>query len=196
MKSLALFDFDGTITTKDTLLDFTRFVKGNLEFLHGVTVLLPTLISFKLKQIPNWKAKESYLKHFFGGMSLSVFDEWCKRYAIEKLPLLLNEAALDKLSWHLLEGHDVCIISASPENWIKPWAQKLNVRVIATRLQIKEGKLTGLINGKNCYGIEKLNRLNEVIDTNEYQVIYSYGDSRGDKEMLEIASKKFYRKFN
>jgi len=196
MKSLALFDFDGTITSKDTLLHFTRFVKGNSKFWKGMTVLLPIFLALKLKVMPNWKAKESFLKYFFGGMPLAEFDSWCKRYAIEKLPELLRKAALDKLNWHLQQGHDIYIVSASPENWIKPWAGKLNIKVIATQLQVTEGKISGLISGHNCYGIEKVKRLNQAIDTKNYETIYSYGDSKGDKEMLEMASEKFYRRFN
>ena len=48
---------------------------------------------------------------------------------------------------------------------------------------------------KNCYGIEKVNRINEVINLKEYLNIYAYGDSNGDKQMLKIATHAYYKYF-
>ena len=55
---LALFDFDGTITTDDSLIKFIRFVVGDIKTLWGMILLSPMLITYKLKLIPNYKAKQ------------------------------------------------------------------------------------------------------------------------------------------
>ena len=62
--------------------------------------------------------------------------------------------------------------------------------------EIKNGKLTGKFSTKNCFGIEKVNRIKEKYNLSEYNVIYAYGNSSGDKEMLSIANEKYYKRFD
>ena len=62
---LCLFDFDGTITTEDSLIKFIRFVVGDVKTLWGMIILSPMLITYKLKLIPNYKAKQWMLSCFF-----------------------------------------------------------------------------------------------------------------------------------
>ena len=44
--NLALFDFDGTITNRDSFIDFIKFAKGNLKFFQGFMILSPILILY------------------------------------------------------------------------------------------------------------------------------------------------------
>ena len=81
------------------------------------------------------------------------------------------------------------------ECWLKPWCNENNLDLIATKLEIKNGIVTGNFLSKNCYGIEKANSVNEVYDLNDYDHIYAYGDSRGDKELLALADESFYKPF-
>ena len=55
---IAFFDFDGTVTTRDTLLEFIRFVKGDLSFFLGFMVHTPLLILYKMQIVLNQRAKE------------------------------------------------------------------------------------------------------------------------------------------
>ena len=55
--NLALFDFDGTITKNDSLIKFIRFAVGDLKFVFGLFILSPVLLAYKIKLIPNFKAK-------------------------------------------------------------------------------------------------------------------------------------------
>ena len=68
------FDFDGTLTTKDTLLEMIKFAKGKTRFLLGFLLYSPILVLMKLHLFPNWKAKQLIFKHFFGGMTIEDFD--------------------------------------------------------------------------------------------------------------------------
>ena len=71
-----------------------------------------------------------------------------------------------------------------------------NLELIATRLEIKNNKLTGKFASKNCYGMEKVNRIKKNYNLDNYEVVYAYGDSMGDHQMLDLADIKYYRTFN
>lgn len=193
---LVLFDFDGTLTRKDTLPEVIRFMFGKRRFYAGLLRLFPFLFFFKLKLIPNWKAKERVLTYFLSGLPCDTFQQKCNQFAIEKLPGLLRNEAMNTLMQFKQEGARVVIVSASAENWIASWCETLELTCIATRLEVKDGKLTGKMKGKNCYGIEKVNRIKQMIDLSKYPEIYAYGDSKGDMPMLQLATNAYYRVFN
>ena len=65
---IAVFDFDGTVTTKDTLLEFIKFVRGPVSFYAGFLRYAPQLLAYKLGLYPNWKVKQQIFSHFFKGM--------------------------------------------------------------------------------------------------------------------------------
>ena len=197
MKSnkIALFDFDGTITTDDTLIKFVRFAVGDIKFATGIAILSPILIAYKLKLIPNYKAKQYMLSYFFKGMSEEKFQKICNNYSLNHIDTIIRPQAMEKILWHKKQGHKVVIVSASIECWLRPWCNKQNIDLIATKLEIKEGIVTGKFLTKNCYGIEKVNRVKERYNLDDYDYIYAYGDSRGDRELLELANESFYKPF-
>ncbi len=195
MKKLALFDFDGTITTSDTFVEFIRFNKGFVRFAIGFFLLSPFIIAFKLKLYPNWKAKELVITYFFKGTTTSDFDQMCQRFYSQKLPSLIRPKALEEIAKHQIAGYEICIVSASPELWIKDWAKEQNVQLIGTKLEVVENKITGKISGNNCYGFEKECRIKAIYDLASYDLIEAYGDSSGDKELLALAHKAHFKPF-
>ena len=96
---------------------------------------------------------------------------------------------------HKKKDHRILIVSASPQDWIIPWATQFGIEVLATQLDIQDARLTGRITGKNCNGIEKVNRINQHVNLSEYQQVIAYGDSSGDLQMFELAHEKFYKPF-
>jgi phosphatidylglycerophosphatase C len=194
-KKLILFDFDGTITTKDTLLEFVRFYRGKYALLTGGIVLSPILALHLFKLIKNWKAKQFFLSWYFKGEEVSVFNQRCHQFAKDKIPQLVRSQALNAIKQYQREGHTIAVVSASPENWVKPWCDQHGLTCLATRLEVKNEKITGNISGNNCYGPEKCSRISEQFALKEYEEIIAYGDSSGDKEMLDLAHQKFYRPF-
>lgn len=194
-KNLAIFDFDGTLTTADSFIRFIYFYRGGVRFVMGMLSLSPFLVLMKLGVLPNWKVKELVMGYFLKGEPLSVFNERASQFANGYIPQIINPKAIAQLQSHLKQGHRVIIISASAENWIKAWSDSLSVELIATHLEHRNNLITGKIKGRNCYGIEKINRLKEYLDISNYSRIYVYGDSRGDKEILAIATDPFYRFF-
>ena len=192
---IAFFDFDGTITTHDTLLEFIKFSKGSLFFYLGFMLYSPWLVAYKLKIISNQSAKEKILGFFFRNTSLVDFQVQCDRFAAEALPALLRPKALAEITRLQQAGFVVTVVSASPENWISGWAAANDLLLIATRLDTKEQRLTGRIAGHNCHGKEKVNRIHETFRLTDYKEIYAYGDSSGDRPMLALASNPFFKPF-
>ncbi len=193
---IAVFDFDGTITFKDTLLVFIKFTKGRWLFFMGFLLFSPLLLLMKLKLYPNWKAKQDLFSFFYRGIPLEKFNDWGRIFGSE-IDKILRPKAIEAIKQHKNNGDRVVIISASIENWIKPWAKKVGIDVVlATKIeQDKKGLLTGKFLSKNCFGQEKVNRLLQAFpNRNEYTLV-AYGDSRGDKELIEISESGFYNKF-
>ncbi len=194
-KGLALFDFDGTITKRDTFLEIIKYQKGKAYFYFGMLLLSPILLLYKLKVIENWRAKERVLSFFFGGNPSDIFQSKCDQFISNILPTILKPEALQKIEFHRSQNHRVIVVSASPYNWIEGWCKKMEIELIATKLEVYGEKITGRLASLNCYGAEKVNRINEYLDLKEFDQIYAYGDSEGDKPMLAIAHHSFYRKF-
>jgi phosphatidylglycerophosphatase C len=195
LKRIAFFDFDGTITSRDTMFELIKFQKGMPRFLLGVLCNMPVFAALKLKLISNQVAKERLLSYFFGGTTLADFQSGCDQFAENKLPSLIRPASIEEIEKLKAEGFEVVVVSASAENWIKKWAGKTGVKLIATRLQSSGDKITGRIAGINCNHAEKAARIKADYNLSGYDEIYGYGDSSGDHEMLALTTKTFYQPF-
>ncbi|MHA4847741.1 HAD-IB family hydrolase [Flavitalea antarctica] len=195
MRYIAFFDFDGTITKRDTLLEFIKFSKGNLPFYIGFLLHAPVLIAYKIGLLSNKKAKEKILGFFFSHTDIGKFHQDCKQFSLEVLPKLVRPKALEEIQKLNDSGATVVIVTASAENWVKPWADTMQLDLIGTKLEEKSHKLTGKIQDINCHGEEKVRRIMERYSLKDYDKIYAYGDTRGDKPMLKLAHEAFYKPF-
>lgn len=194
-KTLALFDFDGTITTKDSLIDFIKYAVGNTAYYVGLVTLSPMLLTYAFKLIPNNIAKEKLIGHYFKGWKLSHFKQTADSYSQTQIQKIIRPQAIERINWHHKQNHDIVIISASIECWLEAFCHQNNITLISTKLEIQDNKLTGKFLTKNCHGIEKVNRLKEIYNLNSYNYIYAYGDSKGDTELLALANESFYKPF-
>ena len=192
---LVLYDFDGTITTKDTLFEFCRFIAGRSLYTTKILILLPVLLAQRLKVVSAQRAKEIFLAFFLKGLKQAEFENKCQLFTDNILPGLIRPQALTSIQDYKNSQSRVVIVSASPQNWILPWACKVGVEVIATRLVIEAGSITGKIKGKNCNGLEKVNRVREMVDLSSYSEIIAFGDTKGDLPMLALATQKFFKPF-
>ena len=193
--TIALFDFDGTITTKDSLAEFIKFAVGKQDYYLGLLKISPILMAYILKIIPNYRAKEKMISHFFKGYPSDTFNEIAQIYSLNEIDKIVRTQAIEKIQWHKNNGHKVVIVSASMENWLVAWCKQHELELIATGLEIKDSKLTGKFSTKNCYGKEKLRRVQKKYDLSDFDEIYAYGDSSGDKNLLEVANHSFYKPF-
>ena len=194
-KKIAFFDFDGTITTKDSLMEIIKFQKGKLAFYTGFILHAPWLIAYKLNLLPNDRMKQKILIYFFAGIPESVFQENCDLFAESLLPNMIRPDALTEIDQLRKHGFEIVVISASAGNWIRNWTNRLSLKLIATKLEVENGLITGGIEGKNCHGEQKVACIREQWNLAEYKEIFVYGDSSGDKPMLALATKSFYKPF-
>ena len=195
MATLVLFDLDGTLTKKDTLSDFLKYFIGKPRYYSGIFFLSPVLLAYKLRLMPNYKAKEKLTTYFLKGVDSHKFQQIANDYSKGQLDKIIKSNALQRIKWHQERGHKIVVVSASMECWLREWCNKYNLDLVGTKLEWKNNKLTGNFLTRNCYGMEKVKRIKERYNLSDYEVIYAYGDSKGDKEMLNIADKRYYRYF-
>lgn len=197
--SIAVFDFDHTITDRDSLLPFLFYVQGFWKTIYYLFILTPFFIQYILGNLSRQRMKEKILGRFFGGRLKSELDALGQQYADFELDRYLKPEAMDRLKWHQSQGHRCLLVSASLEFYLKPWAKRYGFEeVLASRLEVNAAEeITGRLVGLNCWGPEKEQRLFDYlghIEDGETK-FYVYGDSRGDKEILALADFPFYRTF-
>jgi HAD superfamily hydrolase (TIGR01490 family) len=192
MKKIYAFDFDGTLTTKDTLLEFIRYAKGSTALGWGFLRYAHLLVLMKLGLYPNWKAKQKVFAYFFKGMSITDFNALCQAFAASSQHLL-RPAGIKAIQQAKSEGSEVLIVSASIDNWVQPFFTE--VKVLGTQIEVKDDMLTGRFLTKNCYGQEKVNRILTLFPNRKDYHLTAFGDSRGDKEMLAFADESYFKPF-
>ena len=194
--AIAIFDFDGTIISRDSLPDFLIQACGRKAFL----LRLPWIILLKgaslIGILSTHRAKELVISSFLQGMKTEDFHQACLKYA-SRIPAFVYPAALKEIRSHQEEGNKIAIISASVPDWIRPWAQTIGIRLVeGTGLEIRGQILTGRFSTPNCKGSEKVRRLRQLYPDFASETLHVYGDSSGDKELLALADVPHYKPFN
>ncbi|BCX80915.1 phosphatidylglycerophosphatase C [Methylomarinovum caldicuralii] len=186
----ALFDFDGTLTRGDSLLPFLRQVRGPLRLGMDFVRTSPWLAGYALKLLDNGRAKEALLARTLGGLPWEQVAEHGARFAKERIPALLRPDTLERLHWHQSQGHLCILISASLDVYLNPWAQSAGFDFCLTSVleRDRHDRVTGRLVGGNCHGAEKVRRIDTLFaQIGRPEKIYAYGDSPGDRAMLEQA---------
>ncbi len=191
--NLALFDFDGTITSNNTWTPFLKFAVRPSRMAIGRLLLLPVIVGHRLGAVPAGRAREIANCVAFWRERSFALQQRGVEYARDVLPRTLRQSALDRIEWHRSEGDDVVVVSASLSVYLGPWCEARNLFYICTTLEERAGRLTGRCVGGDCSGVEKVRRIRERFDLSRYSLLYAYGDTRDDREMLELAHRKFYR---
>jgi len=193
---VAAFDFDGTLTYRDTLLPFLCFGNNPVHIYAKVGLKLPKLFRFSLGLASRQDAKEAVLAL----LKDMPYDRLCRKgvkFADAPLNKLLNPKAIHRLKWHQGHGHRCILVSANLDVYLHPWAKKMGFHdVITSQCAVSEnGLFTGALLGANCWGPEKARRLQELLGPRDAYTLYAYGDSKGDKEMLALADFPCFRTF-
>lgn len=194
--TLYVFDFDGTLTTSDTLIEFIRYANGTWSLVGSLFLMLPKLLMMKLHLRDNGQTKEELFARHFKGMTIEAFDEVCQRFAAHR-QALLRPKGVATMRRAMEQGARVLVVSASVDNWVAPFFPDVDVQ--GTQAEVTDGRLTGRFLTRNCYGQEKVNRLKQAVpelkNNRQQYYIVAFGDSRGDKEMLEFADERHYKPF-
>lgn len=195
MKKLYLFDFDGTLTYKDTMFLFLKFynpTKYAFQFLKHV----PLFVLLKLKLANAEAVKKSFISSILKGESRYQIEKKAKQFFEENYPDLFRQNALDFINNIDTENTDSYIVSASLDIWVKPFADKFNMTLLATKAEFKDDIFTGKFIGKNCNKDEKVCRIEAELGNKKYDKIIAFGDTSGDKAMFKFANESHYRFFH
>lgn len=193
---VAAFDFDGTITYRDSLLPFLNFISGKPLSALNLTLLLPQFTGFLFGFLNHQDIKEALLKKFIFAREYEEIKNFGIAYAKQTLPTLVRPEAMDRLLWHQKQGHRCLLVSANLDLYLEPWGQTHGFdKVICSKCEVSNGLITGRLDGKNCRGFEKVRRLNEAMGSRDSYTLYAYGNSQGDKELLDTSDYPFYCRF-
>jgi phosphatidylglycerophosphatase C len=191
--NLALFDFDGTITVKDTFTDFFFFAINRKRLIFGTIFLLPILLCYKLRVLSPSITREIVAGIAFNGRKMADIQAIGMEYSNNVIPQYIRPEALKKIQWHKSRGDKIVVVSASIDVYLKGWCDNSGVELICTSFEVKNGLITGKYFRGDCSGKEKAIRILNNYNIKDYQIIYAYGDTPEDKEMLELADVKYYQ---
>lgn len=191
---VAYFDFDGTITTRDTLLPFLLYTVGYVKFILRLPLILPVIFLYVIKVINNEIAKEKVLNILLKGKKDSYLEKKAQGFATTTIDKFIKPDIFAKLEYHLEHKHTIIIVSANLGIYLRYWAMRHHIdTVIATELDFKNGRFTGKLATKNCYAQEKVKRIKSYLDGKlQFSYSYGYGNSRGDYELLNFVNEGFF----
>jgi len=154
------------------------------------------LLLMKMRLMNNGKVKQAVFSTFYKNYPADRLMRQGDEYSVKHLDVLVRDSAMRQLNEHIKNGDRVVIVTASLDIWLKKWCENNNAELICTQAEAVGNIMTGRFATPNCYGPEKVRRIKELINLSDYNEIYAYGDSRGDREMLALADKSFYRQFS
>ena len=195
-RTVAVFDFDGTLTTRDSMLEFIAFAFGRARLLWGLLCCSPTLLAYSIGLCRRDKAKQQLLAHFFSGMTRSRLGSLGELFA-SRIDTFANRQTLAAMESLCSSGDcTVYVISASVSEWVAPWCRRHGViNIICTEMEATaDGRLTGRLAGKNCHGREKAIRLLAAEPCRDSYRLLVYGDSSGDADLMAIADERHWVK--
>ncbi len=197
-----VFDFDGTITTRDTFALFLKYYAGTARWLMNIMRLMPTFIAYKMGRVDRHTVKKAVIKQFFAGKLAEDIQSKAAQFAEEIIPNLIRPAALDRLNALLADpecgAESLYICSASIGPYLRCWANSVGVHekhVMSTELEIINDRITGGVDGYNVWGANKVRRINDQFAPKSVKIKEAYGDTRGDQEMLHAAEASFFKPF-
>jgi len=198
-RPVAFFDFDGTLTTGDTLMPFLKFVVGKPTYYAKLALLSPVLGAYFAKLLRNDIAKQIVLKQYLAGYHIDELFALGERFSQEVIPTMLREEGMERLRWHQEQGHICVLVSASLDIYLLEWASSNGFfSCISSRLRTNlSGVVTGELLDKNCFGKEKAYQVKIWLKNRHPSLTYAYGDTKGDFFMLELVDEgNIYRNGN
>lgn len=187
---VAAFDLDGTLTEGGSVFDWLKYLAGSREvYAAALRLAVPLTVGAVRSGTSADRAKERLFRAVLEGRDGEDVAQRSRAFVVERLMPRGRALTLERLRAHRALGHDVVVVSASPQLYVDVVAEELSAQgALGTRLAIGPGgQLTGGYSGRNCRGEEKVRRLHDWIAGRHYErapVLYAYGNSRGDRRML------------
>ena len=191
--NIAFFDFDGTITTRDSFLPFIHLATKRARVVSGTLCLSPLIAGYRLGWVPAPRLRASIAWFAFRGRELSELSALGERYATQVLPERLRAVASERIAWHQAQGDAVVVVSASLDCYLGPWCRARGLELICTELETRAGVCTGRYRNGDCSGPEKARRILERWELSRYGQVFAYGDTSEDSAMLGLAHRRYLR---
>lgn len=191
-KTLVLFDFDGTLSKKDTFFQFLFFSKGWFKVILMFLRHAFLIFSYFFKLVSAEELKRKLFYYHFKECEKTELDEAgssFSKYFFETNSF--RKEILEKLISYQQQGADIYVVSASIGIWIHPICSNLKVNAICTELEFDDQIFKGKFGTKNCNGDEKATRIRSEINLKDYSKIIAFGNSKGDLPMLSLANEGF-----
>lgn len=190
--TLVIFDLDGTLIRNDSYLSFLIFTLIHKPIrVFSAIGLVRAVWKFKLGQHSNSWLKEQFLAAILAGLERSELRRLTDRFVSQLIRRHFQKIAAARLESHKNQGHRIVLASASFDFYVEQIAYHLGIEeTVCTRSAWRGDKLLHYINGQNCYGEEKLNRIKlhlSEIDFQPDQVI-AYSDHHSDLPLLTWAN--------
>jgi HAD superfamily phosphoserine phosphatase-like hydrolase len=193
---VAVFDVDDTLLVGDCLWLAAHRARGPLGRVVAALSCLPWLIGWQLRLVPTGRFKQQVIAAF--GVCEAVNRASTRGEApwlLDEMRQRLRPEALLRLRQHQQRQERVVLCSASPRLLLQPLADWLGVELLCTELRQEGGHWRPELASANCKGPEKVRRLQEHLGSLDDVKLEAYGDSRGDRELLQAATVPHYRSF-
>lgn len=191
--ALSIFDFDGTLSYRDSFVPFLHFAFGSRQFLQRALASLSPHYLYGGMSRDQMKAR--LIRAFLTDVELSWLQAKAKAYCEARWQRLMRPQGIAEVRNQLAQGRIVSLCSASPALVLQPFAERLGIELIGTELVVNDGILTGEMAGRNCRCEEKVRRLEQRFGALDQYHLRAWGDSAGDKQLLAAADEAFYRPF-
>jgi phosphatidylglycerophosphatase C len=191
MKNLALFNLDGTLTQKDTMAEFFEYAISKKIIKSGGFFHSKQALALKVGMIKRDEYDRRLMMHYFKDVDEKKFYAIANEFSRIELPKLVVAKALERLAWHRKYKHEIAIVTSAIEEVVAPWAKQNNYHLIASQLEVVDGKLTGNFLKAPNRGFEKVSRIQATFDLAVYDRVYTYVDSSDDAAMLRLGDEGY-----
>lgn len=190
---LALFDFDSTITTRDTFAEFIRFAAPRSRHLWGGPLLAPLVMGYRMGWVSGHLLRASAVRVGLGGIPLQQAQAQGERFAHEVLRTIERPECMAHIDWHRSRGDHILVVSGALDLYLGPWCRVHGLAWLCSELETAHGRLTGRYRGEQCVADAKRKRVLGAVDLGQFRAIHAYGDSPDDHAMLRLAQHPYYR---
>jgi len=194
-RPIVAFDFDGTLTIRDSFTTFLRWRAGAAGWAIGLAKMAPALAAY-ISDRDRGRIKAASVREFLHGLERTALESEAERYADQVWDRFMRPDALACWKAWGEKGAYRVIVTASPETTVAPFARRLGAEgLLGTQLVFDaQDRVTGAFVGENCRGEEKVRRLRAAYG-DDMTLAAAYGDTSGDTEMIAIAGEKGFRVF-
>jgi phosphatidylglycerophosphatase C len=191
--NIALFDFDGTITTEDTFTNFVYSTASKKRLIIGKLIIAPCLLGYKLGFLSSSFMRKLVIKLAYFKVDTTKIQNAGTQYAKDYIDSVVRDEAIERIAWHKKNNDVIVIVSASLNCYLSPWCSVNGIELLCNSLEEKNGKFSGRYQGEDCCADEKSKRIKAHYDLSRFDTIYAYGDTPEDDAMLALADVQYYQ---